>query len=1185
MPIPKFHPIPGGGFHVPPVVPAAPGALISKVIVQPATAQPGEPVFVQVLDANGQPYTKDTDAKITIEDAECCERYFQFSQPGDRQLVVRVSKGGAQETVLAPVSIQGAAVAFHLLPSAPPVVEIPMLQVSQDPHNPYCATFTLGAPPGYKAGPPAAILPSDFLRAHMDPGPSPKPHTAFDAAAAKALANVPADKITRLLPKTETRAGVAMTTSSTYAPITGSVIARNPDWEKTGYDWDFGDGTVDFTSSPTVRHDFTDAISPDRIAHSFHVSCTVKHDNLVVQRTLVLYSAYGICKLAGTIVPHVTGEVYTKLVCDTNKKSWLFCGSMQVRNFEAQAITLTDQACVPLGKDPDASLGVPKFVTMQVPVTIGPNSVTAVGMYVAPWDLFGKLPVDPTMLGITVYYRGAAADGTRVRLSHTFQVSGADAELAARVKPFAAPPPKYINQVAVQSMAETILAGPGPLVTQGGDVRCDPATKTLAIPIAKSADPRAPATKAKVQSAVEAGAIHIAAQLAAAPAPPPPPPAPPGSVQEGQPCDPDNISDDDRKLANDQNLVCALSGAEQLVDVPASFCNAQKGDIILSPGGDGPGEMIGALLRALDQPQYHSHSGIMTRNFVEITHCTASPDRVKKNVDALHGFQPDLLHYAWPGAITQSIDAATTGTGDWKDSKDSQDTYHFSDFTPEPLGVSTDGEFKMVPPLVVKPLPENEQDVRPILRQVAETARSCAAYLDDAGNLVYPAKGYYYSFYCYTKPEIALGGGSAAGAEAGWAQGMSPAVCASFIWLCMKANNVSLVTKQQYELPSDLRPDAVAQGAAVGSTTLDGLFYYPEDERRRAGEMLFQILKNKVLDEYTWLRDIPGIGPDYAGKFADQMLNMFAFGDPDMFGKSDWKDHPGDANAVSPENINWWNAPIFGYAEPLQYLEPHQESRRASTWQKTAASGPAPGDPAPAVTTGSITGYVYKDGKPLQGARVWIYDGKSAMTDGTGYYALANVPLGSDRSSGYAASYLVSGSWVSPGGIGAEYTDSQEVTLTENNYNAAARLDLKGPPDSYRRLDLHYAYGSDHWDCNVFHSKGWQGVDEGEQFIPLNPDSMYGNCSVQFSYADGTYFLMEWDIRAALLIDLSIDVTITAKMLDPSGENQIGTAVTQFNVPVDGQGEYDLHLKVTGTCWRNGDSEFKGTATNSHETS
>jgi hypothetical protein len=88
-----------------------------------------------------------------------------------------------------------------------------------------------------------------------------------------------------------------------------------------------------------------------------------------------------------------------------------------------------------------------------------------------------------------------------------------------------------------------------------------------------------------------------------------------------------------------------------------------------------------------------------------------------------------MLQYAWPGSLTQSVDDATS----WVNLKDpSGASYPFNSFNPTPLGEG----LEIIPPLVVKPLPENEAAFRPLLRKVADAARSKGAQYDSNGNLV-----------------------------------------------------------------------------------------------------------------------------------------------------------------------------------------------------------------------------------------------------------------------------------------------------------------------------------------------------------------------------------------------------------------------------------------------------------------
>jgi hypothetical protein len=622
-------------------------------------------------------------------------------------------------------------------------------------------------------------------------------------------------------------------------------------------------------------------------------------------------------------------------------------------------------------------------------------------------------------------------------------------------------------------------------------------------------------------------------------------------VTEGQICDPDNISDADAASASSQALVCQATSVTQTVLVPGSFQNAMKGDVILSPGGDGADQVIGALLRALDPPQYHSHSGIMTKNFVEITHCTASADRLTDSdylvgPEGSGGIQPSVLEYAWPGSITQSIDAATHGEV-WRDPNNKPFT--IGGFTPEALGITSNDHFILVPPLVVKPLPENEEAARPTLRQVADFARSKGAAIDAQGNVTHYG-GYYYCFYGYTKPEISLNSGAAASSSdpyASWARGLSPAVCSSFVWLCMKANNVHLVTANQYETPSDLSAAAVNSGAEVGAGTLDGLFYYSRAERQAAAQILDQIFVNAV-DQHG------GFWP-FDTNIADEIMNMFAFNNPNMYGSNQWLTS-NDANAVSPDNILWWKQPMFGYAEPLQYLEQHNEQYTVSRWTQV-------------ISLGTISGQVTQGGSPVPGAQVYANDSLRAVTDANGNYQITNVAIGP---------YTMKASAVIGG---FEYRAASSIDLTAADPNLTVNIALESLSANYRLLDLVYQLTAGHWDLNAFHDQTMHSAGPEEQFVPLNPGQVTNSATYDYVYADNLYAI-RYRFDLVLAADLSIECTITPTIYAAGGNPQQGVVgrSIQFNVAKDGQYVRELDMTDSGVGYTNGPTTFTGTATN-----
>jgi hypothetical protein len=590
--------------------------------------------------------------------------------------------------------------------------------------------------------------------------------------------------------------------------------------------------------------------------------------------------------------------------------------------------------------------------------------------------------------------------------------------------------------------------------------------------------------------------------------------------------------------------------------MPGSYQNAQMGDVILTPGGTSP---ISQLLRGLTPPQYHSHSGIMTQNHTEITHCTAAEDRYADyttGLDGAGGIQPDVLQYGWPGCLTQTIDNAIAGQNMLDPAGK---TYNLGGFNSAPTP-----EFSMIPPLVIKPLPENEAAARPILRKAAGVARSKGAQADSKGNLTFQKGTCYYSFYGYTKPEIGAGFGDPAPAEAGWAQGFTPGVCSSFVWLCMKQAGAGLLGPGQFESDSELSPAAVKGGAVVEGTTLDGLFFYSQQEREQASQVLNTIFQNQVLDQEGFIADIPGVGSTIASNIADQILNEFASGNPNLYGSSAWQT-PGDANAVSPDNISWWNPPLFGYAEPVQYLQPHTEQYTTSKWTTYA-------------TSGAITGVVTLDGSPVSGALVEVYDGKSAVTGSNGQYTLSNVPVGSY---GLKASVV-------QGGI--EYQNGltgQPVQLTTTKPNITANIALKTLIEVFRDVVVVCQVTScDHGDDNPFNTHGVQSGPVGTHHIFLGPGQITGSTFCGFDYNGGGYFTAGYNVNAVLAEDLSVEITVVATITDDGSHNVQNTVTFSFNVPKDGwYSGYWNGFEAGGTGYHNGPVNFTINVSNKQETS
>ena len=1181
------------------------GPLIGKVVVAPQTAAPGQPVAVQVCDAQGKPVA-DPRVTVTIQGVAAASRYLQYAAPGKRILAIRASRGASSETAEAAVNIQGQPMMFRESLGAPPLMSLPIINAARVHGHPYAATLRLGNTTAVRRIRAAEIAKAAAAHptapAHAPPAPAPSVATAspeivvppatldaFGTAVRNAITALPADTVKRFAPlKTVTAKGTA-TASATIAAIPH---LAPPAPVATTYKWDFGDGTTATTQSPVVMHDFFPAIRAGRSAQSFDVTCTAVHDNVTVKRTVTVHSAYDLCRRTGIIVPHVSDATYATF------QHVAFTASLIVHNLEDLPLTLTQMAFVPISDDPAVLPQPPRFVAMAQPIRIAANGASALGIYVPLSELrdASRAPMD----GFTVIYTGqmAQADGSSVpvRFTRVLRISLADARRTGLHLPA---PPTPIHWPVAFLPANWDIAGaltavsglatkPGAAVSTAGAQTLDPATRTVAIPL--SADPHSATTLMQVHTATFAGMTHIALKtgvlsttapvrpalplrLLAPLRPPSPPPAPvpfdlidplhPPPVAEGNECFPDDIPDADAATASAQQLVCQLTNETKQATIPAAFQNAQAGDIILSPSPIGDGDLISALFRALNPPQHHGHSGIMTSNFYEITHCTASVDRIQSNLntDALGiptSLNAQYLQYGWPGSITQSIDD-TIQSRQFKSPEGT--VYQVEGFNTDAEGQDTE----IIPPLVVKPLPENDAVARPKLREVADIARSKGAIYDQNGNMTKPG-GCYYSFYSYTKPERAEGFTDAAGPDGGWAKGLVPAVCSAFVWMAGKANGLGLVTNNADEKLSDFSPAAVAGGARVGSATKDGLIYYPADERLAAANALRSMLLDQALSKEYGLGTIPGIDDAIAGPIADQLLNCFAFGNANKPGDSSWK-NPSDGNAVSPDNIIWWNPPYYGYAEPLQFLPRHDEQYTVSRWKKV-------------VTWGTIKGRVTANGAPVANAHVWVYlPGGDAWTAADGTFTLNHVPIGT-----YA---LKAQGVVQDHGISAEYTNDSgdSVTLTAANSNITHDIVLHGAPVNFRRMDATFSLTCDHGDANPFNTHGVQSAGPYFRQVTVNPGQLTNGFTYTYDYNGGGYFHIDYQWSVALLADLSLEVTLTATMRDDgSGDFQTQYTVGPFNVPMGTNWSGWIEIEHSGSSYHNGPAHMTFTVTNNQQT-
>lgn len=1156
--------------------------LIGSVVVTPKAPRPGQSVKVEVLGPDGAPLPRGV--TVSIDGLPGSLTFLQFASPGLRRLRVEArspSQGRLRpwsQTAEAVVEVVGVPVTFRPDPAGASSAELAMLRVRQSFGRPHEVTFSIGGSLPAPRQSPRRAGTSNALDSALVPGEiAPSTTEDIRALAVNAKVGTMAAAIfeaaksrgatfrhSRVAAGSGGRSGAVVSAVVDLGTKDISDIFKAPAAvaAPASYEWDFGDGQTATTSGPTVTHDYFPTLGPDLAVERFHVRCRIVHAGVEVRRTLHIHSAYVLCKRRGTVVLPVEAGAFAY-----RSNSTLpffrerFEAEMTVFNPDRKPVTVTHQAIADTTDDPDAPEVPHAVAALEKPFVIPPMSAAAVAVY-AP------VPREPGFSGFAVTYAGVTEDGMPVRFSRHFEVPFG--ERHREKKPFPGEDElkdektgNHLNpgEIYMRSIEE-LVTDPAAPIARLDDIRMDKATGTVAVvlPVGAVRDRRAAVQAARHLARKAHGALRggLAAAtpteglrgqgaadamrlLAASPvlrspvlaglgaslprfkftsggAPSPPPP--PGPVVEGEYCDPFNIDDAQRAQAETGKLVCGAIDEEVEVVLPGRFMNARKGDIVLSPGGS---TLIGSLLRQVDPPRKYSHSGIMTRNYDEVTHSTAVEDRVedhKAGIAGSEGIVPEVLKYMWPGVVAQSVEAAINGET-WGD-PEIDGGYSVSSFSPHAIGATHNDRFEVVPPLVVKPDPLLEtRPIREMLHAVASDARAAAARPDKKGS-------YHYRLYCYTDPTIAFG--PPAGPEAGWAEGTLPSVCSSFIWMLLKKHGVALEATTQHVLPSDLEPADIASGAGVLPGTPDGLYAYSAQERRVAGQWLYEAMYRKAYDAIiegasdvaAWLVNL---ATDAADDLGNQVVNTFASDDAKGKDSNAWRE-TGAANAVSPDDILFWDSPqakgLYGYAEPLQYREPRAEMLQLSKWRKKPP------------TSGTVTGVVRAEGIPVPGATVTMDDGRSVLTPEDGTYSLPDVGFGS---------HVVWGRAVS----------DQFVTLEGKrkfaifSSGASVDFDLKPPASTNRLLELYFSFDGvddDVWDDK--HSRGPESVS-----LALNPTFPTASKSIS-PYKWGGEVRVEIVINAALLANGSVQVDVVGTLYEGTDVNTDdfgGKEVMQLIVP------------------------------------
>src|SRR6478609_6556900 len=249
-------------------------SLIGRIVFQPTTVRPGESVRVEVVDTNDDPLYG-TNTQVKINGVPGAIQYLQFPSAGQRRVTVRArSSTGETEQQVALLDVVGGPVMF---PSVRNQQDIAMVGVTQSASQPYVAVLTLGSlidvrsPHLLHYGPSAPshfgkVFARDSVAVRLAEkgvlGRTISQNSrglvrieARSLANTRPIAEMQSADGMRLVPKKRTRRAVAAVYDLSGVDLRG-IFGTLPDAPPLEFEWDFGDGNVVTTASPTVSHDY-----------------------------------------------------------------------------------------------------------------------------------------------------------------------------------------------------------------------------------------------------------------------------------------------------------------------------------------------------------------------------------------------------------------------------------------------------------------------------------------------------------------------------------------------------------------------------------------------------------------------------------------------------------------------------------------------------------------------------------------------------------------------------------------------------------------------------------------------------------------------------------------------------------------------------------------------------------------
>jgi hypothetical protein len=876
--------------------------------------------------------------------------------------------------------------------------------------------------------------------------------------------------------ETELPYPIIESTESRYSPRTVAFRVGNgnsSEFNGATFTWEFGDGSYGQTRGLDVfEHDYTNALLRENVTTQFNVSVSALFQdgsNTTAKRTVSVYNLYAYNKVRGMLTPR--GRIHSIGVHTFRQSEPLSWWLVNVTNLEDETIEFGEQRIELLDSTPG------HLNTIQAPQginwTIGPRETGYVNVSLWNSTFTGNV------FGFAVHFNGTSRDTRLPVITSVYQRVKMPFNLARTVDNGAlvdalnamfrgASVGARISHANLQHILATAAVPPPLPQLYGPNISFD------ALPDNKSAyeftfrkdfsSMFKPLDMRVINYLIDGGSKSLENNQSSPSTTDStqnscdPPSSGGPDIVAGNECDPDNVPDE-----IPDGFACQYSGSDAWKFVPGMILNAHRGDLLLSPGGGGG--FIGQLLQHVDPAQLYSHQGIMTKNFIEVRHCTESQEWLlghPKGFKGMDGFEENALKYGWPGTITQSIDHSTYG--EIMTAPDNNQPYMVEALSYYP---NRGDHNVLTTPLVVKPPPQLETHaIRLKLHDVACAAQNINAH---------------YRFYAYTKPEIALGPEGVAPPSAGWASGTVGAVCSSFIWLACQKLGIQLEGSNKYTSTSDLEPQDIELGAMVGPDTLDGLYLYTAQERQNVANWLHDFIAATAAQHVT------GISGSIAGllnvpnHIANLFVNVFAFdqADSDALYHNDISSIT-DANAVSPDNTLWWDDPglnnaggfhgIYGFQQDLFYCPGDYRMAHIYKWTYHP-------------TKGSLCGSVFASGVPEQGCEVALTGQDDVLTGADGSFCFSNVPEGS---------YTVSAGM----NINGYWNSITQVVNIQGGLTTNTVLMLQPPPEIHREVRV------------VVHMTVWQaGI------------SACGDCDQEFDLPMQTAELSPFNDAATLVFE------------------------------------------------------------------